>query len=281
MTKYIELDNHSILIINKCIQCKNLVTNPKRLEVKCQILDIDLNIDSNNTFDGTIGIYSKCPLPDVKIKIQDNKDLIMDQNNSNHIEPKRLYMVIQELLSEFKANLKIDSGKLGIFEKVSLFLNNYLYTKYTISNCGYIDNVAMISHSVTSLISTLKNYKYLTNDIFVKLFIMIHSCIHILQEIKFKSDDIIEISNDISKFLYELYTKKNNDYGDSFASSLKDIGPIAAMVRIYDKFKRINNLLINKTVQKIADEKIQDTIYDLINYCYMTITELYILDNIK
>jgi hypothetical protein len=64
----------------------------------------------------------------------------------------------------------------------------------------------------------------------------------------------------------ELFTKKNADYGDSFAK----YGVIGVLMRIEDKLQR--SLSITKNgVNLIKDEGIRDTLIDLHNYAAMAI----------
>ena len=63
-----------------------------------------------------------------------------------------------------------------------------------------------------------------------------------------------------------LFTKKNADYGDAFAS----YGPVGVLVRIGDKIRRMQN--IQKTgITLISDEKMRDSLIDLHNYAAMAI----------
>ena len=64
----------------------------------------------------------------------------------------------------------------------------------------------------------------------------------------------------------ELFEKKNADYGNSFV----DFGLIGIVVRLNDKINRILNLNLLDGEQEniqVVDEKIEDTINDLYNYC--------------
>tara|TARA_Y100000389_G_scaffold186001_1_gene205954 strand:- start:1369 stop:1869 length:501 start_codon:yes stop_codon:yes gene_type:complete len=62
----------------------------------------------------------------------------------------------------------------------------------------------------------------------------------------------------------ELFERKNADYGNSFA----DFALIGVIVRLNDKINRILNLGITTSTDKMkVDEKIEDTINDLYNYC--------------
>lgn len=73
--------------------------------------------------------------------------------------------------------------------------------------------------------------------------------------------------------MHDTYIKKNNDYGDSFSRSFKKYGLVAAMVRMEDKWNRLDNMAAGAE-QKVADETIRDTLLDLAGYCVMTTMEL-------
>lgn len=68
----------------------------------------------------------------------------------------------------------------------------------------------------------------------------------------------------------DTYVKKNSDYGNSFDISLDKFGLIASVVRLSDKFNRIEQLIKNKE-QQVKDESIRDTLMDMANYCAMTV----------
>lgn len=70
----------------------------------------------------------------------------------------------------------------------------------------------------------------------------------------------------VQKEGFELFVKKNKDYGDAFAQ----YGTIGVLMRIQDKISRA--MSITKTgVTLIEDEKIRDTLIDLHNYAAMGI----------
>lgn len=73
--------------------------------------------------------------------------------------------------------------------------------------------------------------------------------------------------------MYVTYFKKNHDYGDSFSRSFKKYGLVAAMVRMEDKWNRLDNMATGAE-QKVTDETIRDTLLDLAGYCVMTMMEL-------
>jgi beta-glucosidase/6-phospho-beta-glucosidase/beta-galactosidase len=70
----------------------------------------------------------------------------------------------------------------------------------------------------------------------------------------------------IQKEAFELFKKKNTDYGDAFA----EFGVIGVLMRIEDKIKR--SLSITKNgVNLVNDESIRDTMIDLHNYSAMAL----------
>ena len=64
----------------------------------------------------------------------------------------------------------------------------------------------------------------------------------------------------------ELFTRKNADYGDAFAT----YGPIGVLVRMGDKISRLQSIT-TKSVQMVNDEQIRDTLIDLHNYAAMAV----------
>lgn len=76
----------------------------------------------------------------------------------------------------------------------------------------------------------------------------------------------------ICKTMTDLYEKKNHDYGDSFAKMRKEFDN-AILIRIYDKFSRLKTLK-SGAEQKVSDESIKDTLFDLANYCIMELIEI-------
>lgn len=69
------------------------------------------------------------------------------------------------------------------------------------------------------------------------------------------------------------FKNKNDDYGDSFGVQFSKYGPVSALVRMSDKFKRMETLLLGNT-NKVADERLEDTLMDMACYCLMTLYEL-------
>lgn len=85
--------------------------------------------------------------------------------------------------------------------------------------------------------------------------------------------DNVKQHESLLRQIHDTYIKKNHDYGDSFSRSFKKYGLVAAMVRMEDKWNRLDNMA-SGAEQKVADETIRDTLLDLAGYCVMTIMEL-------
>jgi hypothetical protein len=76
----------------------------------------------------------------------------------------------------------------------------------------------------------------------------------------------IEQMKTIQKEALELFTNKNIDYGDAFAT----YGVIGVLMRIEDKIKRSMSITKNG-VNLIKDESLRDTLLDLHNYSAMAL----------
>ena len=66
--------------------------------------------------------------------------------------------------------------------------------------------------------------------------------------------------------LADVLNQKNQDYGDSFTKSVDKFGIIAAVVRLEDKFNRLENLTANGDKEKVKDESLADTALDISGY---------------
>lgn len=66
---------------------------------------------------------------------------------------------------------------------------------------------------------------------------------------------------------FELFKKKNNDYGNAF----EEHGAIGILVRMNDKIKRAMNIT-DKNITLIDSESLRDTLIDLHNYSALAIT---------
>ena len=79
---------------------------------------------------------------------------------------------------------------------------------------------------------------------------------------------------ELTTYLSSLYELKNKKYGDSFGRSIRKRGLVSAIVRMEDKWNRLDNLVTSKEDGSDTDESLQDTLLDLANYCLMTVMEL-------
>ena len=75
--------------------------------------------------------------------------------------------------------------------------------------------------------------------------------------------DRVQQLKDIQAEALDLFTRKNQDYGDAFAT----FGLIGVLIRIEDKIKRA--LTIQNNQVTLVDESIRDTLLDLHNYAAM------------
>lgn len=80
--------------------------------------------------------------------------------------------------------------------------------------------------------------------------------------------------SELCEELNNTYKNKNHDYGDSFGKSFTKYGITAAMVRMEDKWNRLDNLVSYAEGICVKDETINDTLLDLANYCLLTYIEL-------
>lgn len=68
---------------------------------------------------------------------------------------------------------------------------------------------------------------------------------------------------------YNVFCRKNHDYGNSFEKSLDTFGLVAGIVRMHDKFERLVSLNDPSKDAQIASESLVDTLEDLSNYAAM------------
>ena len=68
---------------------------------------------------------------------------------------------------------------------------------------------------------------------------------------------------------YDVFCRKNSDYGNSFEKSLDTFGLVAGIVRMSDKFERLVSLNDPNKDAQIASESLVDTLEDLSNYAAM------------
>lgn len=78
------------------------------------------------------------------------------------------------------------------------------------------------------------------------------------------ADNRVQQLESIQKEALQLFSRKNADYGDAFAT----YGSIGVLVRIGDKIQRLTSIT-NKSVSLVNDESLRDTLIDLHNYAAM------------
>ena len=86
------------------------------------------------------------------------------------------------------------------------------------------------------------------------------------------ADNLVLLSS-ICDEIVSTYEAKNSDYGDSFSHTIRKHGILSSFIRIEDKFRRFENLVLNGK-GKVKDETIEDTLLDLASYAIMTEMEL-------
>ena len=92
--------------------------------------------------------------------------------------------------------------------------------------------------------------------------------------------DKVKIHAAICEKLNKIYEAKNHDYGDSFAR-VRAQYPQSINIRLWDKLLRLDQLN-NGVEAKVADEKIEDTLLDMANYCIMEVIErISVTENIE
>lgn len=84
----------------------------------------------------------------------------------------------------------------------------------------------------------------------------------------------VEMHAEILEYLHELYVTKNSDYGNSVHDTFEKYGLTSFLVRLEDKLNRARTLTLNPKNQKVADERIEDTLLDLANYAILAVIEL-------
>ena len=73
----------------------------------------------------------------------------------------------------------------------------------------------------------------------------------------------------IAEECVRLYARKNHDYGNSFDETMNEWGPVAGLIRLSDKFKRLKELHKNHNNALVKDESMTDTLMDIVCYSIM------------
>lgn len=75
----------------------------------------------------------------------------------------------------------------------------------------------------------------------------------------------------IIKEMFDIYKKKNSNYGNSFGKAFEELGPISGVTRLYDKMNRI--IALTKGTENNY-ESLEDTFIDMANYAIMNLIEM-------
>jgi len=133
--------------------------------------------------------------------------------------------------------------------------------------CGSYVEENGIDERIYEKYKCLKEAKKTKNIVEIQrsLFMIARDCINSLRS-------LTESETDICEKMTNLYERKNHDYGDSFTQMRKEYDN-AILVRVFDKYSRLKTLLSAKE-NKVKDESIADTVFDLANYCVMELVEM-------
>jgi hypothetical protein len=91
--------------------------------------------------------------------------------------------------------------------------------------------------------------------------------------VKGKTEEEREFMTAVSSDMITQFATKNIAYGDSFGKQFVKYGPISALVRLNDKFSRVESLILGAE-NNVSDESIEDTLIDMACYCLMTLYEI-------
>ena len=82
--------------------------------------------------------------------------------------------------------------------------------------------------------------------------------------------DVVEFAK-IIDYMFDLYAKKNANYGNSFTKLWQDLGPVSGLVPLHNKLYRLTNLVKGG---RNDFESIEDSLIDLANYAIMNVIEM-------
>lgn len=85
----------------------------------------------------------------------------------------------------------------------------------------------------------------------------------------------ISIFEELTAYMRATFAEKRHDYGATTTETYEKFGPVSMLVRMHDKIGRLDNLLVNNITNRVVDEKIEDTLFDLANYALIMILEMH------
>jgi len=95
------------------------------------------------------------------------------------------------------------------------------------------------------------------------------------ENIKEKTEKEGVFLKNIAENMITQFKNKNIAYGDSFGKQFEKYGAVSALIRLNDKFTRIE-ALITGAENNVMDESIEDTLMDMACYCLMTMYEFHL-----
>lgn len=84
-------------------------------------------------------------------------------------------------------------------------------------------------------------------------------------------DNFMVLYEAIVNQMKDICIAKNKDYGTSVQDTYEKFGDLAYIVRLHDKWNRINSLM-ERDEAEVKDESIDDTILDMANYLLLWLT---------
>lgn len=162
-------------------------------------------------------------------------------------------------------------------EKVKIKNWDDLVEEFGSSEFGYIDSVDVVPSmkpycGKIVTVSEVCNGSVLINEDGGKWF-WIFETLEKLDLTKPKLDKY-DMFVDITQDMWDLYYRKNQDYGDSFGRIYNKRGALSALIRLEDKINRLDSIISNDGEVLVEDETLEDTLIDLANYSIMWLMEL-------
>lgn len=91
---------------------------------------------------------------------------------------------------------------------------------------------------------------------------------------KISIEQEIDMFRGITEKMNKIFECKRADYGQTSTETFEKFGPISMYVRMCDKMGRLENLMVRNQTAKVNDERVEDTLIDLANYCIITLIEI-------
>ena len=198
-----------------------------------------------------------CILYDERNKIE-HSDIIPIKNNFNIMGNNKISFenYIDNAISLVLENDKMLSSPIGTYDEnyygINFSLETFCYSHQKMIECFKSSSTESSNHVIISINLSLDLYRN----------ILIYS--------KNTPENKVCTLNNIK----ELLLVRNEQYNDSFHKFNKQLGPITMLIRLQDKYNRLQNLTEPiKRNEKLNIASIKDTIYDYIGYLILTYIE--------